>query len=213
MPLLARHNPFRTSRLDRLPVEIAPEAWAWFTAAVGARQGRGAFIGPKGSGKSTWLKAWRDHCIQVGDTVYSDKLRDESSARELCRLFRRVAALPADTWLLIDGGERLGPLADGWLCRILRPRGRLLMTRHTPGNLPALPYAPATFEQARRWVDHLLGGNPEGLASLPDLQACWARNPGDARALFEACYLGLAQGESIVISGPNPFARPPCRNY
>ncbi len=140
----ASHNPLRTRRLEqlafRLPTTGVPFDWEpllerLFSAAV---RGRGAVVGPHGSGKTTFLVELKRRLEDRNrEVVLLYANRDDGS-----RIPRRWLAVlrntPDDALVIADGYDVLNPFARWRLRRLLRPRGALIVTAHGRCALPTV---------------------------------------------------------------------------
>lgn len=134
----ARHNPFRSERVEALRFRLSEGDWSALLDRLAAQRYRGAIVGPKGSGKTTLLLELAARLRGLGfavDTVMADGAgplsREASSAL-------RPRARSGQGILLLDGADRLG----WWSWRRLRaalPAHRgLVVTLHRPGRLETL---------------------------------------------------------------------------
>jgi energy-coupling factor transporter ATP-binding protein EcfA2 len=123
-----------------VPLDVGP------VLALVGRHPAVAIIGPHGTGKSTLLAAIATHLGEAGRPLATHRLLRRRDGIEVLRaiLHARPGAI-----LLLDGWERLGPLAGGLARLTARLRGcRLVVTSHraagmrtavtTAGTLPLL---------------------------------------------------------------------------
>lgn len=191
----ASRNPLRTRRLEqlafRLPQDATPFDWPPFLMHLNSTKirGRGAVVGPHGSGKTTFL-------VEL-------KQRLEAQGREVVLLFtnrngeRRVpddwiAALrrsSEQTLVIADGYDAIGPLSRWQLRRIHRPRGGLIVTAHRRCALPTLLQTHTSQHLLAALVDELFKDAP-GMARPADdtLQNLYQACRGNLREVFRRLY-------------------------
>jgi hypothetical protein len=136
-----------------------------------------AIVGPHGTGKSTLLAAIAGRLEAAGSPVVLHRL---GRRRDAIAVLRAVAPAPRGTTFLIDGWERIGPLA-GRLARLAaQVRGcRLVVTSHRPVGLPTAVTTAGTLPLLAAIVARL---PPHAdLIGPADLADAFARHRGNLR--------------------------------
>ena len=159
----AHSNPFRTARLHalrfRYPDGDSENALLRRLAAAG---GRGAIVGPHGSGKTTLCLELAARFRRDGRRVRAVRLGDSP---ELCgprSLSAWLQDAGPDTAVIVDGAGRLGPLGWWRLWRGSRGAARVLVTAHRRCAFPAVlrteTSAPLLAELCARLGEASAGG-------------------------------------------------------
>jgi len=180
----AHENPFRVSRLEALPYRFpSGRCWERLFARLEALGGRGAVVGPEGSGK-TALLAELAAALGRGMDVTTLRLTREQPRPGADELRRLAATGPADA-VILDGAEQLGPLAWRRARHLTRHAGALVITGHRPGRLPTLLATETSVELLADLVGGLLPAE-EAARLEPLLPELVARHQGNLRtALLE----------------------------
>ncbi|MBI5850577.1 MAG: hypothetical protein HZB39_05990 [Planctomycetes bacterium] len=137
--MLARENPFRVERLHALRFRYPPgDDHEALLARVMEHGGRGAIVGPHGSGKTTLMLELAEHLRADGRRVR--ELRIGVEQHRLSEVERRTlcdALGPRDAFLF-DGAGHLTPWSWWCLRRALRAAGLVIVTAHRAGRLPTV---------------------------------------------------------------------------
>jgi hypothetical protein len=196
----ARDNPFATDRVERV-LAFNPE-WAGTTwHAIETRWqklGRRAILtGRHGSGKTTFLDAWKNRLSQNN--------QDIQDGHETLDLFlnREKTTLTPESWLalenctektiILDGEEQLSWLARRKFHRLTRNAHALLVTRHRPSNLPTLLHLDPDITTLHLCVQQLAPDHYPRLT--PDLPTWWNQTQGNIREALLLCYDAMAMIE------------------
>lgn len=191
----ARHNPFRSERIEALRFRLDEAGWMALLERLRALRYRGAIVGPEGSGKTTLL-------IELAERLRAEPLAvrlllADGSSRLAPAEFRTLLAevrSPKGV-LLWDGADRLGWW--GWLRLRWAARGAagLVVTLHHPGRLPTLHQCRTSPGLLADLAHGLLHGaslncrpEPEELARL--FTACRGNLREALRALYDRCAAG-----------------------
>ncbi|QDU36927.1 NACHT domain protein [Maioricimonas rarisocia] len=184
----ARDNPFRIERVLTLRYRFLAGSWQELLDRLERQNGRGAIVGPHGSGKTTLMDELATHLEQRGSTIHRCRFNLTDHPATWTNLRTAVRDIPEDALLLLDGAEQLGPLQWHWLMRRSRHLPGLVITTHRPGRLPTLidchttpqlfadlveQLAPGTFsaEELRQLFDHHAGNLRLCLRELYDRMA------------------------------------------
>jgi hypothetical protein len=179
--MIARSNPFRSERIDTLRYRLRDTTWSDLLARFHDHGRRGVLVGPHGSGKTTLCTditedlrrhGWHIHSVMLHDDVPPDR--------------RALDALPshADTIVVIDGLDRLGPWTWWRLRRRLRLAGGILATSHRPGRLPTL-HRHATDPSL---LAHLVEELAPGLVPIARIHDLFDRHRGNLRDCLRELY-------------------------
>jgi len=178
----ARENPFRSERLDALRYRLGESEWERMLERLDTLGGRGALVGPQGTGKSTMLREVGGRLEARGIDVLRIRLDDEMPTIA-ARVWRRLVA--TRSFVLLDGAERLS--APAWLAlRLATARAAgLVVTTHGPGRLPTLHECRTSTNLLAGLVAELLGPN-----ALPhdELVSLFAEHGGNIRDALRALY-------------------------
>ncbi len=185
--LSARHrsNPFATRHtrpgavppLDPLggPLAVGP------VLAMLDRHPALAIVGPHGTGKSTLLAAIASELDSAGSPLVLRRRRDSIAALQAILRARR------GTTLLLDGWERVGPLAGRLVRLAARLRGcRLVVTSHRPAGMPTAVETVGTLPLLTAIVARLPAN--AGLITPADLADAFARHRGNLRDALADLY-------------------------
>ncbi len=183
-PCRAADNPFAAERIDALA--LRPVGWTWgeLLDRLERLDHRGAVIGPHGTGKTTLLAKLGRH-LGPHRAVHVRIPGDGPNA--VARTLARLPAVDvADRIVLLDGSERLTPVA-WWRLRIAwRRASGLVITAHGPGRLPTLVEMRTDPALLRDLVAEL---SPDDVDRIgPDLDELFRRHRGDIRACLRALY-------------------------
>ncbi len=173
--LPAHLNPFRTSRLEELPYRFPP-GWTVerLLGRLEALGGRGAVVGPHGSGKSSLIRELARELHRRGFSV--------TLARNAGELLpggpgtRGSRFGPGDA-VLLDVAGTARPMERRRMLRAVRRAGIVVITAHRPGPLPTLIETAASAELLL-WIVARLHP-PWARTPLPRLARLLERYQGD----------------------------------
>ena len=180
----ARHNPFRTERVEQ--IRYRPIGWTWDTllARLADLDYRAAIVGPQGSGKTTLLEDLTDHLHQLGYMPRFRRLDSESPELSKDTLRNLITNLTDRNIILLDGCEQLRPKAWRFFLNLTRPARGLIVTTHHPGRLPTLVECQTSPELLAQIV-HSLAGEEYANALDPNLLQ---RHHGNIREALRELY-------------------------
>ncbi len=176
----ACENPFASHRIEALRYRLSDAEWARLLARLDQFGGRGSVIGRHGSGKTTLLE-------ELGA-----RLADRGLVVRLVRLDGCGPSGPGGPAashgeaMLVDGADRLGPLAWRWLRVRARKAAVLVVTSHREGRLPTLHRCSTSPALLSGLVAELVGGPPERHRELAEV--LHLRHGGDVRAALRELY-------------------------
>ena len=194
--LPARSNPFAMDRLARdLPFDPkwCGTTWATLLSRLEDHDWRGLVAGIHGSGKSTFLDALTPRLEARGFHTHRLILNDEKTALDAAdweRLATPAASTHREFWLL-DGAERLGPLAWRKFRNASGALGGLIITAHrsTSPRLPLLLETRSTPEMLAAFVLSLA---PEWHPTPSEIAQLHRQTQGNLREALWHCYDRLA---------------------
>lgn len=173
-------NPFASRRIDGLSFRYRAEDIDDLVAALTTNGGRGAVIGPHGSGKTTLVENVAD---RVGGEIVKIHLATDTN-RPLDSAIRSLPPVVAPTHtILLDGAEQLGPWSWWRVHRRIRTAGTIVITSHAPGRFPTV-YECSTDPELL--VDLVAELAPEGVDA--DLDELYQRHDGNIRLCFRELY-------------------------
>jgi len=181
-------NPFASRYVEALPFRCAASNLDDLIDRLVSQQGRGAVVGPHGSGKTTLAEALAQ---RVGGDIVRIHLGTEtrqpltSTIRSLPRVVE-----PRHT-IVLDGAEQLGPVAWWRTWRQLRSAGTVVITGHKPGRLPVIHECSTDPDLLRELVAEL---SPEIVETF-DLDELFSRHQGNLRLCFRELYDVCATSE------------------
>jgi len=174
-------NRFASRRIDRLGYLFRGSDPDTLVEILHRQGGRGAIIGPHGSGKTTLMEALAS---RLTGTIVRIRLNTQTTAPAR----RARAQLPADLGrrhtILIDGAEQFGRWPWWRLGHRLRDAGIVVITSHRPGRLPTLHRCTTDPALLRDLVHEL---SPETVGSV-DLEALFKRHDGNIRSCLRELY-------------------------
>lgn len=182
-------NPFASRRIDTLAFRFRESGLDELLSGLSVNRGRGAVVGPHGTGKTTLVDALAEHL--EGDVVRirlgADTERPfESAFRSLPR---RITPRHA---VILDGAEQLGWWPWMRILRQLRPAGTLVITSHRPGRLPTVYECRTDPALLSELVAELA---PEMIDEV-DLEDLFHRHSGNIRSCFRELYDHCARRRS-----------------
>jgi RecA/RadA recombinase len=143
----AHENPFRTARLHALAFRYpAGDSEDRLIERLAAAGGRGAILGPHGSGKTTLCLELASRFRADGMTVRMLRYGEDPTLARPRSLGAWVREAGPQAAVFVDGAGHLGPLAWWSLLRASRGVARLIVTAHRRCPLPTLLRTRATAE-------------------------------------------------------------------
>lgn len=173
-------NPFAAHRIDRLPYIARGTSRAGLLVRLEKLRFRAAIVGPHGSGKTTLLEELGRRLSAVGPV----RLHRGADLRVALRDLRRH--VDPHAVLLVDAGERIGPVTWLRLRASLPRRAGLVITSLRPGRLPTLFETRTDPELLGKLVARLAPEEAPGLS--PILDDLFVRHGGDLRECFRELY-------------------------
>jgi hypothetical protein len=188
----AHHNPFRMSRIERIPPQLVNRDALW--QQFSQQHGRGALIGPHGSGKTTLMEHLQRDAQQRGWLVRSCFINDTTCvtwsvlSNLLIPLAQQKSAqqIPTQRILIcIDGAERISPWLWWRFMRRLPADHALLITSHRAGRLPTL-HQHTTSAALLRWcVEYVM---PNSTLTSEQAHGLFAQYHGNIRDCLRHLY-------------------------
>jgi len=190
----ARDNPFAVDRVLRVRYELPHCTLAELVERLIEQRGRGAIVGPHGSGKTTLMEDLAGHLQSRGARVHLLRLSAERRTLPRESIRRLSDRLDADDAVLCDGAEQLTwPSWWWWLKRRVRTAGMFVVTTHRPGCLPTLLETRTTPELLESIIRRLLAHPNEPLPF--DVAELFERHAGNVRDALRELYDRYAAGE------------------
>ena len=182
----AHDNPFASRYTDSLTYIPIGTDWGRIISRLHRQNGRGAVVGPKGAGKTTFMEELERRLSKDGYNVQLLRLNQERKRPDKEELRQMCSGLTPRHAILLDGAEQLSRM--GWISFVIKTRkaGILAVTSHSPGLLPTLLEAAATPELLHILANRLL---PEESPLEPEHahRLFHARN-GNLRLVFMDLY-------------------------
>ncbi|MBI9077456.1 MAG: hypothetical protein JEZ02_18765 [Desulfatibacillum sp.] len=152
----AHSNPFASRHIESLPYIPTGMEWRHIMDRLHSLKGRGAIVGPKGTGKTTLLEELERRLAKKGFRVSLVRLNQEDKKPNKEEVRRIFAGFTPQSALLVDGAEQMPWLA--WKAFALKARkaGIFIVTSHTPGLLPTLVETATSPELLRTLANQLL---------------------------------------------------------
>jgi hypothetical protein len=190
----AHENPFRASRIEALAFRL-DGGWDALLARLEAASWRGAVVGPRGTGKTTFLEALAPRLAARGFRPRFVRLSEERPEAPDGAFEVRGGA----DVVLLDGAEQLGFFAGRRAAR----HPRIVATQHRPGRLPTLIETKAGGALLDDLLGELLGA--EAGAWRDRARSLLRERGGDVREVWRSLYdawagAGGAGGRSGVAS-------------
>ncbi len=174
-------NPFASSRIDGLAYRFGHGDLTMIVERLARHGGRGAVVGPHGSGKTTLMD-------QLAESLAGEPVRIRLGTVTAHPLRTTLRALPTAVGsrhaILLDGAEQLGTTAWWRLQLRIRRAGAVVITSHRPGRLPTVHECVTTPELLRDLVRQI---DPATAASV-DIGDLFRRHRGDIRSCFRELY-------------------------
>ncbi len=194
----ARCNPFAMERLGReLPFDPrwCVTDWASIMSRLERHDWWGLVAGPHGSGKTTFLDAIAPRLEARQFRVHRLILNDENpglAPADWDRLEARPADDPRRDFWLLDGAERLGPLAWRRFRRASGALGGLIITAHQVrgARLPLLLETRTSPEMLGDFIHRL---SPGWEIAPSEIEALHRETGGNLREALWRCYDRLAE--------------------
>lgn len=143
-----------------------------------------AIVGPHGTGKTTLLAALATELDAAGRPIVLRRLRRRGDA---LAVFRGILRARRNTTFLLDGWERVGPLAARWIRLVARLRGcRVVVTSHRPAGMPTAVATSGTLPLLAAIVARL--PDHADLIMPADLAEVFARHRGNLRDALAELY-------------------------
>ncbi|MDZ7616586.1 MAG: hypothetical protein U1E05_06245 [Patescibacteria group bacterium] len=195
--MLASCNPLRTRRLERLAFRLPHNGelfdWPPFLARLYSAEfgGRGAIVGPHGSGKTTFLIELKQRLEADGRQVVM-LFTNRDAGRRIPRSWEStLRAISEQTLVIADGYDALSPLSRWRLRRRLQPRGGLIVTSHGRCVLPTLLETHTSPRLLSTLINELLGEGPSPLRpSEQEISRLYHACRGNLREVFRQLYRG-----------------------
>ncbi len=135
----AHLNPFRTACVHGLRFRYPEgDSECDLVRRLDARGGRGAIVGPHGSGKTTLCLELAERCRSDGLAVRALRYGDSPELRYPLSLSAWLREAGPDTAVFVDGAGHLGVWAWWRILRASRRAARVLVTAHRPCPLPTV---------------------------------------------------------------------------
>lgn len=176
-------NPFASHRIEGLRYRANHLDLAALCRRLEQIGGRAAIVGHKGTGKTTLLDALAD---ALPDDPILVRIRGDCANPWRTVRARLPKAVVADHVVLIDGAERLGPVAWLRLLRHMRLARFVIVTSHRPGRLPTLIECQTDLDLLRDLVHELAPADAQILT--PVLEEIFHRHRGNIRSCLRELY-------------------------
>lgn len=181
----AESNPFRSECVTSLPFHFENGSWNEVLTRLDQLGGRGAVVGPCGSGKTTFLEELAEILQNRGHRISFERLNDQN--RVPSRDFNRQKWIPDDA-LIIDGAEQLSPLQWQTLKWRVRGAGIFVISTHHAGRLPLLLPTSTSPALARKLVEELGENWPPS-----EIEALYHAHGGNLRLVLMELYDRVSQ--------------------
>jgi GTPase SAR1 family protein len=172
--MIARCNPFRTERTDRLAYRWHGITLPQMMQRLQALNYRGAIVGPDGSGKTTLLEELETKLCRRGFPIKKYFLNRDS-------VYKEPPNSQSDEILLFDGADLLK--GKQWRDFVKQNEGGLIITSHRKGLLPTLVECSTSLRLLEEIVEDLIGrSNDFPLANL------YREHKGNLRDVLRTLY-------------------------
>lgn len=180
----ARDNPFRVDRLHSLRYRFAEGGWPQVMERLAAAGGRGAVVGAKGHGKTTFLLELGDRLKAFGVAVDRVRIRPEDGAAGIREVGRSLARRVPGSTLLVDGAGALP--ADFWSASLEGSPGGggVVVTSHVESALPTVHRC----ETSKDLLAELVAELDPASRLAADLDEIWRFCGGDLRVALRRMY-------------------------
>lgn len=184
--MLARDNPFSSCRMHSVGYAFMDGSdCKQLLRRLHQIGGRGAIVGPEGTGKSTLLEELRACCSAQGYRTYIFSASAAGNPILFREFVARMRAARKADYIFIDSGEQLGRLRLRLVRLMLSSKSYLVITAHRKGLLPTLYRTEVSSKLLTRIVGQLL---PAG-AELPARAECMlAAHRGNVRGVLRELY-------------------------
>jgi energy-coupling factor transporter ATP-binding protein EcfA2 len=181
--MLARENPFSTSKIKKIPYQWVAMSPAWLFTRLQENKFRGCILGNHGSGKSTLLRALKELIESKGLRTDEIFINDEKRIGFIPLIQQLVSAHHSSSILLIDGADLLSRLC--WvIVRVLSfNMAGIVVTSHERKLLPLLWHCVPQESVVR----DIAGRLTEGQLQV-DIDILFAKHSGNIREIFRELY-------------------------
>jgi len=186
----ALNNPFATDRVERVLAfrpEWAGTTWKEIELRWKSLNHHATLTGHHGSGKTTFLDAWKKRLIEDGHEVVSLFLNRES--RSLTPVGWQALENCSGKTILLDGEEQLSWRARRKFHQLCQQADGVLVTRHSRGKLPTLLHFESDIRTLELCIQQLAPEHHQILS--PRLELWWQQCNGNIREILLKCYDAL----------------------
>jgi GTPase SAR1 family protein len=121
---------------------------------------RASVVGPKGSGKTTFLRDLKPRLEAKGFSITTLRLSANDKRHSRLLLKRIVGRTTPDRIVMIDGAEQLSGLSRFVLKMLTAKAGGLIVTSHVKSSAPPLIECSTSVELLDDIIQNLLGDRP-----------------------------------------------------
>jgi hypothetical protein len=190
----ALNNPFATDRVERALAfrpEWAGTTWKEIELRWKHLDHHVTLTGHHGSGKTTFLDAWKKRLIENGHEVISLFFNRES--RSLSPADWQALKNCTEKTILLDGEEQLNWWARRKFYQLSQQADGVLVTRHGPGKLPTLLHFESDIKTLELCIHQLAPEHHQTLS--PHLEVWWQQCNGNIREILLKCYDVLGRSD------------------
>ncbi|MBT8036654.1 MAG: hypothetical protein KJO21_03825 [Verrucomicrobiae bacterium] len=183
----AHDNPFATDRVERLLTfnpAWADTSWPSIETRWQKLGRRATLTGRHGSGKTTFLDAWKKRLHQDGHESLDLFLNRENSTLDP-KSWQALAHCIGKT-IILDGEEQLSWIARRKFYALTRDAHALLVTRHRASKLPCLLHLDPAISLLDRCVQALAPDHYDALRT--HFPSWWHQTRGNIRESLLLCY-------------------------